>query len=281
MFDLMKISELLKKGTENPAIQNKEGKFSVLKWRKEIQPYTEPFLEALVAEINKSIGYRNDLWKNFSFKTLKKYQGKQRRLGSLQDALLKLPEQFSVLARKDEWRVVEAFIMIAPSPDTADGGYTEDICWGLRWWGTRPKAEIVYGVFDSMNFGSNYRNLVFKDGGFGSSAWLFNHVGREELLGKSFDELSEILVKDFNVLFSILLEHEWRFPPNGEDGDVEKLNKNHVEFALRRITSRTGLKKVNKADVVNEIESLQEKGILSLKSTWRRILDENVEEWFK
>ena len=275
MVNLEKISELLEKGIENSAIQNKEGKFSVEKWKEEVQQYTEPFLKALTGKLNENNRQRKDFWKEFEFKLFRKQKGKQRRIGSLQDAKSALPEPFA-----NDRRFVEAFITIAPSPDAAGGKYTEAICWGLRWWGTGEKAAIIHGIFESLNAGSHYKNLVSKDGGFGSSAWLFNYIGREDLLEKGLEKLSEILLNDFHELFSILSRNKGPF--NGSTLPGEKnIEKTHVEIAIKRIWSRTGKTEISKSDVLAEIEIQQKKGNLHLKSDWRKILEEKLDEWFK
>ena len=287
MVNLEKISELLEKGIENSAIQNEEGKFSVEKWKEEIQQYTEPFLKALTGKLNENNRQRKDFWKEFEFKLSRKQKGKQRRIGSLQDAKSALPEPFAILARENERRFVQAFITIATSPDAAGGKYTEAICWGLSWWGTGEKAVIIHRIFESFNSGSHYKNLIFKNGGIGSSAWLFNYIGREDLLEKGLEKLSEILLNDFHELFSILSRNKGPFEPSDGPGarvkNIEKthVEKTHVEKALRRIWSRTGQTRISKSDVLEEIEIQRKKGNLHLKSDWRKILEEKLDEWFK
>jgi len=281
MVNLEKISELLEKGIENSAIQNEEGKFSVEKWKEEVQQYSEPLLKTLTGKLNESNRQRKDFWKEFKFKLSRKQKGKQRRIGSLQDGKSALPEPFAILARENERRFVEAFITIGPSPDAAGGKYTEAICWGLRWWGTGEKAAIVHGIFESLNADSHYKNLVSNDGGFGSSAWLFNYIGKEDLLEKGLEKLSEILLKDFHELFLILSRNKELFePPPGPGPRGKNIEKTHVEKALKSIWSRTGKTEISRPDVLKEIETQQKMGNLHLKSDWRKIFEEKLDEWF-
>ena len=50
MVNLEKISDLLEKGVENPSFQNKDRNFSGEKWKKEVQEYTESFLQEKILD---------------------------------------------------------------------------------------------------------------------------------------------------------------------------------------------------------------------------------------
>jgi hypothetical protein len=282
MVNLEKISDLLEKGVEAPSLKDLKDFFSFEKWKEDVQPYTEPFLSALTETLNEALSQRKDLLNGVKFTISRRHKTKVKQAGSLQDAKLQFPEPYTILARENDYRNIEGFITIGPSSDGADGKYTDAICWGLRWWGTKEKATIVHEIFASLQAGINYKNGIFKDGWFGSAVWLFDAINRIELLRQDFESVSARIFNDFEIFFQVLLRNRELFdqPPRLPLGE-KSLEKIDVERAVRRVLSKTRKKKISKTEVFEEIGLLQKKGILLLKANWRTIFEENVDEWFK
>lgn len=221
MVNLDKISELLKKSVENPSFQNDEGKFSAKKWKKEVQEYTEPFLRFITEKLNEALKKEKDVWQENKFKTLKKLEGKQIKITSLQDAKCKLPEPFAIEARDNDRRSVEGFIMIGPSRSNAGEDYVSSVCWGLRWWGTKQKAQTLHEIFESLNVDVKLTNSVFSDSSFGTSAWLFNFLNEKELVKTGIESIAAKVTEDFLKL-SFLLSENIKLFQSPEGGRKEK-----------------------------------------------------------
>ena len=276
MVNLEKISNLLEKGVENPSFQNDEGKFSAEKWKKEVQVYTGPLLLAIAEKLNEALKKMKDVWQENTFKILKKLEGKQKRIASLQDAKCKLPEPFAINASENDRRHFEGFIVIGPFQDDAADSYSTSVCWGLRWWGTGEKAQNVYKtILNPLNADGKFNTSVFKDGSIGSSAWLFNSLNEKELKKTGLESIAEKVTEDFLQLSSLLSKNEGLFPPPGD-----RPRKDDVEKAVFSIWSETGQTKINKSDVLKRIESNLKEKRVKLKPAWRKVVEKKLEDWF-
>lgn len=285
MVNLEKISDLLEKGVENPSFQNDEGKFSMRKWKKEVQEYTEPFLRVITEKLNEALKQERDFWKETKFKILRKYNGKQNKISSLQEAKCKFPEPFVIDARGNDRRPIEGFIVICPDTSFVGENYSSSICWGLRWWGTAQKAETVHEVFRSLNVDGKLTDSKFSDH-FGTFAWLFSSMTTEQLVTTGVESLSEIITQDFLKLFSTLFRKRELFGSPIDDrteqdrGANKQPTRGDVEKAILRIWSKSGQTKINKSDVLEAMESeLKKKGV-RLKSDWRKSIEEKLKDWF-
>jgi hypothetical protein len=279
MVNLEKISELLEKGVDNPSFQSDEGKFSAEKWKKEVQEHTEPFLRVITERLNEALTEEKDFWQGNKFKILKKRQGKQHKISSLQDSKCKLPEPFAIEVSDNDRRPVEGFIGIGPSASLVGEDYTSSVCWGLRWWGTAQKAQTVYEIFKSLNVDGKLTDSVFNDN-FGTFVWLFNSMNNEKLARTGIESIADIVTKDFLKLSSILSKKKELFRPHPPIMPEKHPTRGDVEKAIRRIWSSTGQTRINKSDVLETIESdLKKKGV-TLKSDWRSIIEGRLEHWF-
>lgn len=287
MVNLEKISDLLEKGVGNPSFQNDEGKFSAKKWKKEVQEYTEPFLRVITERLSESLTQEKNPWGGNGFKIIRKSQGKQTVVLSLQDARCKLGEPFALTTGGGSRRPFEAVILLAPSESSIEEKYGNCILWGLRWWGTTENAETASDRFVSINQDVGLTVSLAKDKALGGSyVWLFNSVSPNELIEIGLDHMADIITKDFLKLSSILLEKKGIFDdpgdPSKEKNDVSQKTptKDDVEKAIRHIWSETRQEKIDKTLVVKRIESeLSRKGII-LKSDWRMSIEEKLEDWF-
>jgi len=287
MVNLEKISDLLKKGVENPSFQDDKGKFSAEKWKKEVQEYTEPFLRVITEKLNEALKQEKDFWQGNKFKILKKYQGKQTTILSLHDAVYKLSEPFAFKIGDGTRRLIDAVIAMGPSASIIEESHKDSIFWGLRWWGRTENAETARDRFVSINQDVGLTVSLAKDKALGGSyVWLFNSVSPNELMEIGLDHMADIITKDFLKLSSILSEKKGIFDdpgdPSKEKNDVSQKTptKDDVEKAIRHIWSETRQEKIDKTLVVKRIESeLSRKGII-LKSDWRMSIEEKLEDWF-
>ena len=223
MVNLEKISDLLKKGVENPSFQD-EGKFSEKKWKTEVQGYTEPLLKVIMGRLNEALIQEKDIWQENRFKVFRKHEGKKgkktKRITSLQDAKCKLPEPFAINASKTDRRYFEGFITIGPFRSSAGESFSEYVCWGLRWWGTEEKTQNVHKtILEHLNVVGKFNTLVFKDGSIGSHAWIFNHMSRSELEKANPESIAGKITEDFLKLSTILSEKKELFPPRNRNSE--------------------------------------------------------------
>lgn len=281
MVNLEKISDLLEKGVENPAVQSDEGKFSARKWKKEVQEYTEPLLRVITERLNEAITEEKDFWQGNKFKILKKRQGKQIRTLSLQDARCKLPEPFAFTTGDDSRRSIEAFMLLGPSASSIAEKYKNCVLWGLRWWGTTEIARTAYDRFDLINQDLGFTLVCAKDKTLGGSyVWLFNSVTAKALITTGLESIADIVTKDFLKLSSILSKKKALFQPHPPIMPEKQPTRGDVEKAIRRIWSSTGETRINKSDVLATIESDMKKKGVTLKSDWRSIIEGRLEDWF-
>lgn len=284
MVNLEKIGELLEKGVENPLIQNEGGRFSAEKWKKEIQAYTEPFLLVMTERLNEALASEKAFSQEKKFKVLRKNQGKQRRISMLQETKCNLAEPFAINASENDRRPINGFVAIGPASNLSEEDFTASLCWGLDWWGSKEKAQKVYKIFGSLN-ADNAMTVSLSEDDFGKSTRLFNHIRSEELVKRDLESIAETILRDFLELSSILSQNKRLFeslglePPEGDS--KRQLKKDDVENAIKRIWSRTGRREIAKRDVLETIRSeLKKKGVI-LESDWRKVVEKNLEDWFR
>lgn len=282
--NLKKICELLEKGVDNPLIQNEEGKFSLAKWKTEVQAFTEPFLSVITERLNKSsMMQERSLWQDNMFKIMRKSSGKQTRLLSLQEAKCKLGDKFGVSISEGNTRLFEATVIVAPSKHSVEGKGDDCILWGLRWWGPKQYAEIAQDRLLKVNQGVGFTVLLTKDKAFGGSyAWLFNSIGANKLGDFRIDEIVDIIIKDFAKLSSILWDKREIF--GGDDivdlPPVRTPTRGDVERAVLRIWSENRQRKIDKTLVMKMIEADSSRKGTALKSDWWTSIEGKLEEWF-
>ncbi|MCJ7774302.1 MAG: hypothetical protein MUP22_14360 [Desulfobacterales bacterium] len=281
MVNLEKISDLLEKGVENPAVQSDEGKFSARKWKKEVQEHTEPLLRVITERLNEAVTEEKNFWQGNKFKILKKLQGKQIRTLSLQDARCKLPEPFAFTTGDDNRRSIEAFMVLGPSASSIAEKYKNCVLWGLRWWGTTKIARTAYDRFDLINQDVGFTLVRAKDKTLGGSyVWLFNSMTAKALIKTGIESIADIVTKDFLKLSSILSKNKDLFPPPPPIKPVKNPTRDDVGKAVLRIWSSTGQTRINKSDVLKAIESEVKKKGVTLDPGWRSIIEGRLEDWF-
>ncbi len=282
--NLHKICELLEKGVDNPSIQDDQGKFSLPKWKKEVQAYTEPFLKVITRNLNETVIQQGDLWKTTEFKVVRKYQGKTTRIDSLQDGKWKLPKPFVIEARDNDMRPVEGFIKIGPSSAFAEGAYASSICWGLQWWGTEEKAKLAQQIFESLTPAGEFTVSMLKTANFGgTTAWLFNSINSKELIKKDMESIVEKIGSDFLKLSAIFYQKIDTFSIAAPTFPAEEdyyPTRNDLKKAIRLVWLETRKTGIRKSLVMAKLESELRRRNLTLKASWQNSVENKLEDWF-
>ena len=279
VFNFEKISELLEKGVENPAIQNDEGRF----WRKEIMVYTKPFLLDMTERLNETLAFEKAFSQGVKFKVLMKTKGKQRNISCLQETKCNLGKPFAINARQNDRRSINGFVAFGPASNLSGENYVSSLCWGLDWWGSKEKAQKIYRIFGFLN-ADNAMTVSMSEDDFGKSVRSFNHISGEKLVKKGFESIAETILGDFLRVSSILSQSKKLFENFDlelrEGGSKRQLKRDDVENAIMHIWFLTGQTKIKKSDVLKTIESELKKNEIKLKPNWRKHFEDRLEDWF-
>ena len=283
MVNLEKISDLLNKGIENPSFQNDEGEFSAKKWKTEVQEYTEPFLGIITERLNEALTKGNNVWQGNKFVVLRKFEGKQKRIVSLQEAKCKLPEPFAINATENDRRYFEGFIVIGPFRSNTGENYSDCVCWGLRWWGTEEKAQNVHKtILKPLNANGKFNALVLKDGGIGSFAWLFNHMSRSELEKGDMESIVEAILGDFQKLFSILANNKRLFGLEDEPKGPHAQNSIRIimptEKEVKQVIQNFETGQIKVSDIFSQMELFAKKKRYGFIEGWKTEVENILEK---